>query len=486
MSKVYVEVPGKVWLFIVVGSCIGLLSPNPSLTVASLLILPFLIFSFWRKGEPPILSFLLFYQWLEVTLKVFNADLAGIPVEGVVKMGEEERAIYFYSKEAAKAIWLSLGGLTALAVGMRLGLGRIRRSSEQVSQVEPSPFSARKLFVFYLLTFVFSASNYIVWRFMALSQLILALTNIKWAALFLLAYTILQRRSRYELLIFALLLEIVSGFLAFFAQFKGAIFIVALVFLTLHFRFRVRHIFTTSLVFALALYLGAMWTVVKKEYRTFLGEASQEGADASLDTKMQRMSNLVGSFNAEKIRRGLKDLSERISYVDYFSQVLQLVPRWIPYEGGKLWKKAVVHVLTPRLLFPDKLPLEPDSDVTRRYTGIRVAGGELGGATSIGIGYFAESYVDFGPQFMFIPILLVGILEGWVYRYFIIRSKTKIVGYAMSVAVLLFSGGSIATSSAKVLGGVLTNFIVLALFLKLFERSFVRRMISRVFAQAAH
>ena len=135
--------------------------------------------------------------------------------------------------------------------------------------------------------------------------------------------------------------------------------------------------------------------------------------------------------------------------------------------------------MMPRLFFPDKPNIVPDSDITRKYTKIEVSGGERGGSTSIGIGYFAESYVDFGPKFMFIPIFLLGILEGWIYRYFISKSKTAVVGGALATAALLFSGGSIATSSTKVLGGVLTNFIVLALVLKLFERPFIKRLSSR-------
>ena len=480
MSKAYVEVPGKVWLFVMIGSGLGLLSSNPLLTVTSLMILPFLIFSLWRKGEAPILSFLLFFQWLESTLKVFNADFAGIRVEGVVKMGEGIWATYFYSKEATKAIGLCLGALASLAIGMRLGISRIRRSPSQEFQIKASPFSIEKLFGFYLITFIISAfSNFLVWRFLSLSQILLAMMSVKWAILYLLVYTILQRKSRHVYLVLVFIMEISAGFISYFAQFRGVIYIVAVAFLALHFRFRARHILAGLFILLIALYLGSVWSVVKKDIRTFMDQAEQEEISLSLEKRVQKVTGLVQGFNSEKIQTGLVRLVGRISYVDFFSQVLLMVPRSIPHEGGELWKKALIHVMTPRLFFRNKTDLEPDSDVTRRYTNIQVAGGSKGGKTSIGIGYVAESYVDFGPKFMFVPIFLVGLLEGLICRYFISKSKMKLTGSALSVATLLFSGSSIAISAAKILGGVLTNFIVLVLFLKLFERSFIQEMTSK-------
>ena len=58
------------------------------------------------------------------------------------------------------------------------------------------------------------------------------------------------------------------------------------------------------------------------------------------------------------------------------------------------------------------------------YTGSRVAGTEEG--TSIGIGYMAESYIDFGPIYMFVPILLLGVFYGLIYRYFIARKDFRV------------------------------------------------------------
>ncbi len=74
----------------------------------------------------------------------------------------------------------------------------------------------------------------------------------------------------------------------------------------------------------------------------------------------------------------------------------------------------------PRFLFPDK-PVLDDSERTRTYTGMNVAGMEQG--TSIGIGYIGESYVDFGPVKMFAPIFLLGLLYGLIYRFFVTKTR---------------------------------------------------------------
>ncbi len=478
MSKAYVEIPGKVWLFVMVGVCLGWFSPNPALTSASLLILPILIFPLWLKGAPPVLSFLLFFQWLEATLKIFNANIAGIPVQGYVAMGSEESQIILYIREIEKAIWLSLGALASLAIGMQLGMAGIGKSHEKKIFLEkPTFFSVRKLFTFYIGAFIVSAPlTYLAWRFTQLTQILLALANVKWVLLFLLAFSVFQKRKEHHYLIFAILLEISTGFLGYFAQFRGVFYLLTVAFLTLHFRLRMRAVVMSLVIFMFAIFLGSAWSIVKKDYRKFLDEAAESKTSIPLETKIEKMSSAVLSLNRQKLRKGLSDLTERIAYVDFFAQVVQMVPRTIPHEQGELWKRALIHIVTPRLLFPDKPSLAPDSDITRKYTGIMVAGGELGGGTSIGIGYFAENYIDFGMIGMMFPIFLIGFIQGLAYRYFILKSGPRVFGYALASATLLFSGVSIATSSAKILAGIVLNFAVLALFGKLFGRIFLKQV----------
>jgi hypothetical protein len=116
-----------------------------------------------------------------------------------------------------------------------------------------------------------------------------------------------------------------------------------------------------------------------------------------------------------------------------------------------------MHVLTPRFLFPDKPALD-DSERTRLYTGVQVAGTETG--TSIGIGYVGESYVDYGPVGMFAPIFLLGLFYGLINRFFITRTKYKLLGAALAVSVLIFNAYAIETSNIKLVGGVVSVALV--------------------------
>ena len=61
--------------------------------------------------------------------------------------------------------------------------------------------------------------------------------------------------------------------------------------------------------------------------------------------------------------------------------------------------------------FPNKEVLD-DSRMTNYYTAKRYD--DLSRGTSIGLGYMAEFYIDFGKYFMFIPVFFLGCLYGFI------------------------------------------------------------------------
>ena len=106
----------------------------------------------------------------------------------------------------------------------------------------------------------------------------------------------------------------------------------------------------------------------------------------------------------EPISSGFDRLVFRTAYVEYFGAAHPNCAERVPHERGKLWGEALLHVLAPRILVPSKRVIH-DSDRTNAYSGVSVARGEDG--TSISLGYMAESYIDFGPVGMFVPLFLV-------------------------------------------------------------------------------
>ena len=113
---------------------------------------------------------------------------------------------------------------------------------------------------------------------------------------------------------------------------------------------------------------------------------------------------------------------------------------------------AITHVITPRFLFPDKKVLD-DSARARRFTGIRLSGMEEG--TSIGIGYMAESYADFGNLGMFFPIYLLGLFLGRIYQNFCLNKHTALLGAAIATAIIFSVIQAFATSNVKIVGSLI-------------------------------
>jgi hypothetical protein len=103
-------------------------------------------------------------------------------------------------------------------------------------------------------------------------------------------------------------------------------------------------------------------------------------------------------------------LVERVSYITFFSRVLEHVPDREPHADGELLGLAMSNAFVPRFLVPNKAELPSDSYYTRRFAGVQVAEG----MTSVSIGYMAEFYSDWGYGGMFLSIFLYGAWIGLI------------------------------------------------------------------------
>jgi hypothetical protein len=111
---------------------------------------------------------------------------------------------------------------------------------------------------------------------------------------------------------------------------------------------------------------------------------------------------------------------------------------------------ALAHVFMPRVLFPDKPGLPSDSDMVRHYAGVWVAGAEQG--TSIAFGYVAESYVDFGLPFMFLPMIVWGVFVGLAYRAMHVLLRHREVAIPVLTVIFWLSVYLFERSWAKTMG----------------------------------
>jgi hypothetical protein len=460
------RVPNAVWMLVATLSFLGLFTPNSSLTIAAAVLLAWFFLLLWRPGEPPILLLALGYQWLQVVTKVLNADVLRLPVQ----------ELNIYQGNVEKAIWLSMTALAVLALGMRLALGHYKSSNADLARNEAMLFSPNRLWLFYLASLMLSVVILSLARVApGITQIAIALANIKWAVFFMLAYVCFLRPERLYLLLMAFGIELALGFGAYFSSFKTVFFITILAFVGAGRRLSGKQIAIVLPLASVLFVMSLAWTAIKIDYRDYLsGGQSAQIVTRGYVERIQKLFDMVSALEKEDMGNALQDMADRLSYVDFFGRVLVMVPSRIRHEEGALWGGALRHIFMPRLLFPDKPTLRDDSDITNYYTGLKMSGEEQG--TSVSIGYVAESYIDFGGFWMFALILALGYLWGRMYRFFLTRPRIPlIVGYGLAVVVLL-GAMLFETTNVKLLGGVVTTFLVAYVVQKFFARKLVRKL----------
>lgn len=457
------SVPGSVLAVFGLLATLGLFTANPLLTAGSLLTLGGLVALLWRPGEPPVLLFAVGYQWIQVSTRIFHANVVGTDV-----------AVLSATSTVYDAIPLGLVSLLVLAAGMRLVLRKLPITSPAETASETERFSVRKAVVLYVVAMVLSVAidRSIVWG-SGMQQILGAMMGIKWVAYFLLAYLVLRRRSGWIFLLAATGLEFVQG-VGYFSEFKTVFFVLTLAVFTARVRLSTGTLIGGGVVLGIMLVLGSAWISVKMEYRDFLtqGERTQRTV-VSQDEALAQFVDLVAQLDRHTIVEGFEPLAQRLAYVDFFALSMDYVPVVKEHENGKVWWDSVRHILMPRILFPDKPVLPSDSEFTMKYTGVRLASGDEG--TSVSIGYVGESYIDFGIPWMFIPVFLLGIMWGFIYKYFVTRSLWALFGYSFAVAALL-GAYKFEAAGIKLLGGMVMQFIVLALILRFAEEPLGRWM----------
>jgi hypothetical protein len=399
------------------------------------------------------------FQWLQVSTRVFQADVLDVSIDDVAI-----RSV----KGLDATTWLSFGAVIALAVGLRLGAGRPRRPSHDIP-AEVSELSIMNVFGGYLvLLFVGQFLEAYAWRFYGLTQIALALASLKVVPLALLAFMVLAQRRGLRLLVIAVLIEVALGLSGYFADFKPTFYILLIVASSAQLRLSRRQLAGGAVVAAALVALSLFWTAIKTDYRRLLNQGTEQQAVlASWSARFHFMREAAARTDLSDIAGAIRPAADRLGAADYFAATVSYVPRVVPHTDGELWMGALRHTLMPRILFPNKPVLINDSRITRQYTGLAVAGEERG--TSIGIGYVAESYVDFGRWGMWFPILGLGLLWGWMYRKLLRWATHRVIAFAVAMACLL-PVMFFETSSAKQLGSGLSRFMVLAFVVVISER----------------
>lgn len=461
VASFWQPVPRWLVLIAVSGALWGLTTEMPLLTATSWLILPILASLLLFKGESPILFVCCCFQWLQVVVAIFYAGAYNITLDKLLEYPELE-----------SAAWLSLLGLVALAFGMRTALDSVVRGVAVAERVEASVggLSLGRLYRAWWFTFfISSVALGAAWKFRALQQAFIPIFILKWVLFYMAAYVVLARNEKWGPLLIILCCEFLSGF-GFFSSYKEALIMLVIVIMSLRRSLSIQIKALAGVVLTLGFVASLFWSVIKVEYRDYLQRQNRQKDGATMEERLTVLRTLVSTMNEQKMDEGFKALVSRVSYIGFFGSTLNHVPAFEPNANGELWLGAVKHVLMPRVLFPNKAALD-DSARARRYTGLRLAGAEEG--TSIGIGYMAESYADLGRYGMFIPIYLLGLLMGRIYRNFCLNKHSALLGSAIATAVIFPALHAYETSNVKILGSLVLLSLAYSIMNRVLGKHFI-------------
>ena len=432
---------------------LSILSKEPLLFFYAGALFLYILKTFWRINESKHLLVNLLLYWSVVSILIPYSELANKSLNVLTRYGKSDLNL---------ASWLGLFALTFYLIGIHIVTKKIKPIQQDSLYNILRRYDSRRLILLYVIVSLLSALFNSSIIHVPGGQLLLAITYLKWVLLTLLIIHTIAVDNNRTLVILLVLVEVLLSFSGFWAAFKDYILVALGAYLMFSPRLSLKTYFILSIVFSVSLFFAVVWTYSKGEYRKYLtgGERTQFIIEQDNLSNIQKFYEIVQrDFSPENFKEnfsiGLENLVYRVSYVEFLALTMKQVPTYLPHENGNLLINAVEHILKPRILFPDKKPIY-DSELTSKYTGVQFAGAEQG--TSFSLGTVAESYVDFGKYYMFIPIFFFGLWIGWMYKYFIVNGYNIIWGMCYSAPIFQFAW-SFPVPTSKFFGWSITYFI---------------------------
>ncbi|MEO7446519.1 MAG: hypothetical protein ABIU55_13540, partial [Ferruginibacter sp.] len=363
--------------------------------------------------KPSVFTLVFIYHFIQIAATVWLSNYVG-------------EDINYRSDNTIAAIICSYIGLFCLFIPIiyfqnkipAISMARLRQSAYRLN--------INKTFRIYVISFfAMNALGLAAFAFSGLAQIIFSLVKIKWM-LFLLFGTqvFLKNQKKKEFYGFALF-EFITGFYSYFSEFKTVMFFVACLFFFFLIKITVKPLVLTLALGIASFFMGAYFQGIKGEYREYLNKgSSSQTVQVDQSDALSKLADIAKGQKEGPFSESVESFLDRFQYTYHLAKTMDYVPSVLPYEEGKNWGRTLEFALTPRLLNPNKATYEA-SVKTTKYTGLRYARAAQG--VSVSLGYFADSYVDFGYYGMFVPILLLGILYGWTYFYFVRKSSNNFI-----------------------------------------------------------
>lgn len=438
------------------GVAAGLLANDPLLGTAVFVLLAGLKLV-WTDDGLFVLPAAYFFHWTQTSLGL------------VYKAVFDREVATFNASNYKPMVLMALGCCLALAVGVRLGITLMRRFRVAEPRIEYA-FSFPLLIVAYVVATSFEGSLAVVAAdYPSVRQIIVTADTARLGILFLVLRRFLSPRPRWMMIGGILALEVVFGITGFFAGFREPLVLAALAVLEIFDRRNLRHWMALGAAGVCAVGVGLLWMGIRTEYRRDYVEI--DNFSSSRSARLRDIQSLSVDF-----LRGDRDstwdtadkLVDRMWAIYYPALAVERVPSHVPHTNGEILSAALVHIVTPRVFFPDKPELQSDSEKVRKYSGVFVAGAEQN--TSIAFGYAAEAYIDFGVPVMFLPVLGFGLALGVLYLLFYRFIHHRELTVAFSTVTFWISMYLFERSWATMLGVSLAMMIYLGVPVILLDR----------------
>lgn len=411
------------------------------------------LWAIWRflrlEGGPPVLAFAMTYHWAQNVIGLYYFWLTGRKPLGM------DAALY------PQMVIVGLVCIALIVAGLVAGDAIVAR------QIKPQPtrevaLGWGNLLVFYfgLLIFRGALRDY-AWNISpGLTQGMLAITYIRFALFYLILRRLVYLRRWAQGAAFVAL-ELTLGLTGFFAEFREPLFI-AVVVLAEQFDYRrAMHWLAVAVVGAVMMTTGVLWIGIRSPMRADAEQLSH----LTLLQRLDYTTTLAQSWmsgGTESQMEAVDSFIDRMWDVYYPALALARVPKIVGHTGGEIMTTALQHVLTPRILVPDKKDVESDSLQVRHFAGVNVAGPEQN--TTISFGYPIQSYIDYGIPIMFVPVFLYAVFMGMAYRFFLRLLVHREISVAVVTVIFWMALYAANKSWAKLLGLSLTLLVYLGGF----------------------
>ncbi len=437
----------------------ALLSANPFVGVACVLAFALIWYGALASPLRTVMAAYLTLQWLQVVGGVLLANFYGADMGEPQSLHLTPTNLTFSIKSMSReAVLFGLAAISLLSLGFRLVPGTAR----PLGQLDLPYRRLTLLAGYFLLLLLHLIAGPLVGGGFAQPLIVLGQLRLFFAAL--LFYKWALDRSGGAAFSAVIAIELIVGFSGFFSGFKQIFFVITIALLTLA-PIRWKQVWPLlGAAAASMLVLGTVWTAIKVDYRSALnqGTGTQE-VMISLDERLDTLQNLLANTSGSNLQSSSVHLAARMAYTDFLAIVLNRVPEVQPHAEGAIWGEAVQNVLVPRFLYPDKPVMQSTSELTMRYTGLRLASTAEG--TSISMGYAADTYVDFGFFGAALVFLLMGVGYGFATSFVVSRFQRRDFFAAIGSAItLLAPAAAFESSIVGMLAGFLWAFIVTAAF----------------------